>query len=232
MQQLVGEREHVEGRLEMADRVVQVDRLDGIAADEVDDVERLAQPQQVAERGPVARPADTVEVDDVGRAADRSEREMVAADRERVLRVPRVHLERRRAGPDQVGHQLRVEADAVGASARPRRRRPRAGHATRDRGSPCRSRRGSAARRGGSPPTRRPTRPRSGGRSCAAGRTGVARAGASSCPRSGSGLAGDHVGCRCRSPSLTRTVSMRPTAFVRTGITGTNVPTLLVRSRL
>ena len=36
---LVGEREHVERRLEVAHRPVQVDRLDRVAADEVDDVE-------------------------------------------------------------------------------------------------------------------------------------------------------------------------------------------------
>ena len=99
----------------MADRVVQVDRLDGIAADEMDGVERLAQPQEVAERGAVARAANAVEADDVRRAADRSEREIVATDRECVFRVPRVHLERRRTRLDQVGHQLWVEADTVGA---------------------------------------------------------------------------------------------------------------------
>ena len=46
---LVGERQHVEGRLEVAHRPVQVDRLDRVAADEVDDLERLAQLEQVAE---------------------------------------------------------------------------------------------------------------------------------------------------------------------------------------
>ena len=79
VQQLVREREHVERRLEVTDRVVQVDRLDGIPADEVDDVERLAEPQQFAERGPVARTPDAIEVDDVGWAADRPD----ATDRRR-----------------------------------------------------------------------------------------------------------------------------------------------------
>ena len=123
VQHLVGEGEHVERRLEMADRVVQVDRLDRVAADEVDDVERLAEPQQIAERRPVTRPADAVEIDEVRWATDRSEREVVTADRQRAVGVPRVHLERRRARLDQLDHELGVEADAVGAGLDPCARR-------------------------------------------------------------------------------------------------------------
>ena len=93
MRDLVGEREHVERRLEVPHRPVQVDRLDGIAADEVDAVERLAQLEQVPERFPIARPAHTVESDDIRRAAHRAERDVVAADRDRAVGVPRVQAE-------------------------------------------------------------------------------------------------------------------------------------------
>ena len=71
---LVRQRQHVEERVEMADRGVDVDRLDRIAAPEMHGVERLPEPEEVLEVVPVAGPAAAVAVGDVGRATRPSRR--------------------------------------------------------------------------------------------------------------------------------------------------------------
>ena len=115
MDRLVHERQRVVRRVQVADRVVDVDRLDRVAGEEVDRVERLGQPQQVLVVGAVADPAAVVQVSDVGRAADRPERHPVATDPEVVGGIPGVERELGRGGLDRLGDHVRVEADALGA---------------------------------------------------------------------------------------------------------------------
>ena len=67
-------------RVEVANAVVEVDRFDRVAGQEVDGVQRLGEPQQVLVVGPVADPPAAVEVGDVRRAADRPERHPVATE--------------------------------------------------------------------------------------------------------------------------------------------------------
>ena len=126
--------------VEMADRRMDIDRLDRIAAHEVDDVERLAQPDEIVEVLLVADPPAAIEVGDVGWRRDRPERHPVAADAQVVGGVPGVERELRRRGPDALEHEVPIEADPRRPQARPRHRRPSAGPAPRDRGSPSRSR--------------------------------------------------------------------------------------------
>ena len=111
MEGLVGQGEHVERGVEVAHGMVGVDRLDGVAADEVHDLEHLAQLQQILERRPVARPAVALQVDVVGRRAHRAERQVVATDGQRVVRVPGVEPERLRGGGDPLDDHAGVEAD-------------------------------------------------------------------------------------------------------------------------
>ena len=70
---LVRQREHVEQRVEMADRGVDVDRLDGIAAPDMDRIEALAEPQEILVVAPIAGPPAAVAVEGIGRAGDRAE---------------------------------------------------------------------------------------------------------------------------------------------------------------
>ena len=117
MEHLVRERQHVQGGVEVAHRPVQVDRLDRVAADEVDHLEGLAQLEEVAEGVPRAGPPRPVQSDDVGRAAHRPEGDGVTADGQRVGRVPRVQGERRRARADRLDDHVRVEPDTVAVDA-------------------------------------------------------------------------------------------------------------------
>ena len=59
---LVHQGQRVERRVQVADAVVEVDRLDRVAGQEMDGVERLAEPQQVLVVGAVADPPAAVEV--------------------------------------------------------------------------------------------------------------------------------------------------------------------------
>ena len=79
---LVHQRQRVVGGVEVADAVVDVDRLDRVARQEVDRVERLAEAQQVLVVLAVADPPTAVEVRHVRRAADGPERHPVAAEPE------------------------------------------------------------------------------------------------------------------------------------------------------
>jgi hypothetical protein len=92
---------------------MEVDRLHRIAGQEVDRVERLGEAQQVLVVGPVADPAATVQVRDVGRAADGPEGDPVTAELDVVGRVAGVEREARRRGLDQRVHHLGVEADPL-----------------------------------------------------------------------------------------------------------------------
>ena len=61
--------------MEVADRGVHVDRLDRVAADEVDALEHLRQPAEVLVVGAVAGAPAAIEVARVGRRSDGAERE-------------------------------------------------------------------------------------------------------------------------------------------------------------
>ena len=70
---LVRQRQHVEERVEMAHRGVNVDRLDGIAAPQMHLIEALAEPDEILEVVMIARPAAAVAIEGIGRAGDRAE---------------------------------------------------------------------------------------------------------------------------------------------------------------
>ena len=94
---LVGQRVDVAQRLEVADVGRDVDRLDRVAAGQVQDVEVLAELEEVLEVGAVARASAAFQVRAVGRARDRREHHVLAADLERARRIAGVHRERARA---------------------------------------------------------------------------------------------------------------------------------------
>ena len=159
----------------MAHGGVEVDGLHRVAGQEVDDVEVLAQPEQVLVVGPVADPAAAVHVGHVGRAGHGAEGHGRSADGQAVVGVPGVEAERRGRGGDPLEHHVRVEAHPGLRRRRPRRRPRPAGGGPRRRGSPCRCRAGSAATRGGWPRARPPTRPRRVASATSAGPTAAAR---------------------------------------------------------
>ena len=109
---LVHEGQRVVARPQVADAVVEVDRLDGVARQEVDGVERLGQAQQVLVVDAITDPPPVVEVGDVGRAADRPEGDPVPAELDVIGGIPRVERELRRRRPDQLGDHVRIEPHA------------------------------------------------------------------------------------------------------------------------
>ena len=93
---LVGQRQLLVEAVEVADRGVDVDRLDRVAAGEVDAVEVLRQPDEVAEVLDVADAAAAVEVHGVRRRGDVAEEHVPAADGHPARGVARGHVELRR----------------------------------------------------------------------------------------------------------------------------------------
>ena len=87
---LVHQGQRVVAGPQVADAVVEVDRLDRVAGQEVDGVERLPEPQQVLVVGAVADPPAAVEIRDVRRAADGAEGYPVAAELDVVGGIARV----------------------------------------------------------------------------------------------------------------------------------------------
>ena len=121
---LVGECQQVPQRVEVADRGVDVDRLDRVAGEEMDRVEHLAEPDQVLVVGPVADSPATIEVRDIRRGRNRPERGPVATDLEVVGGVRGVERELRRRGLDPLEDHVPVESDALGAFLHARTRAP------------------------------------------------------------------------------------------------------------
>ena len=113
MDVLVGQRQHVERGVDVANRGVDVDRLDRIAGDEVDRVEHLAELQQVVEADVVAGAANAVEPDEVRRAGHGAVGHPVAADVQVLLRVPTVQRELGRGGGDPLDDHLLGEANVL-----------------------------------------------------------------------------------------------------------------------
>ena len=106
---LVGQGQHVEQRVEMADGGVNVDRLDRIAAPEMDRIEALAEADEVLEVAFVSLPPPARAVERIGRARHRSERDVSPADHEIAGRVARVQREFLRRQPDVGFDQRRIE---------------------------------------------------------------------------------------------------------------------------
>jgi hypothetical protein len=78
---LVGQRQHVEQRVEMADRGGNVDRLDRIAADEMNRIETLPKPDEVLIVAPGARTPPSRSVERIGGARHRAESDAPSANR-------------------------------------------------------------------------------------------------------------------------------------------------------
>ena len=119
MDDLVGQGQLLEQAVEVADAGVDVDGLDRIAAGDVDAVEVLRQPHEVAEVRHVADPSAAVEVHGVGRRGDVDEGHVAPADRHPSLGIAGGDVEL--AGG--LGHLLQHEAaihahgDAVDGAA-------------------------------------------------------------------------------------------------------------------
>ena len=79
---LVHQRQRVVGGVQVANPVVEVDRLDRIARQEMDGVEQLREAQQVLIVDPVADAPAPIEVGHVRRAANRPEGHPVATELE------------------------------------------------------------------------------------------------------------------------------------------------------
>src|SRR5690242_2172315 len=105
MDRLVRERQQVVDRMQMADRRMDVDRLDRVAAEEMDRVEHLAEADEGLVVRPVADPSAVVEIGDVRSAGDGPERGPVAAHLEVAGGVPRMEDEARRRGADALGDE-------------------------------------------------------------------------------------------------------------------------------
>src|SRR5208283_971131 len=107
---LVRQSQHVEQRVEMAHRRMHVDRLDRIAAPEVDGVKRVSESKKIAVVGDRPSPSSAGAIESVGGAGDRAERDMRAADLEMARRVARVQDEGPRRKADMRFDERRVEA--------------------------------------------------------------------------------------------------------------------------
>ena len=145
---------------EVADRRVDVDRLDRVAGDEVDRVEHLREPQQVLVVGPVADPAAAVEVEHVRGAGDRAERDggcRRCAGGAPGLRAWSVNDDGAVVISDDDHPRVEAHPLALGSTSAPGVAQQLARLARR--GCPCRSPRGSAATRRGSTRARRRRRP-------------------------------------------------------------------------
>src|SRR5271157_6156959 len=99
----------------MADRGMDVDRLDRIAAPEVNHVEGLAESDEVAIILDGARPAAAGAIGGIGRAGDRAEGDMPAADRQIAGGIARVQSEFLRREPDPRFDQRWIESHTLGS---------------------------------------------------------------------------------------------------------------------
>ena len=113
MDRLVGQRQHVEQRVEMADRGGNVDRLDRIAADEMNRIETLTEAYEVLIVAPVAGPPPSGPVKRIGCARHGAEGDVPTADRKITRGIARVQPERLRREADMRLNQGRLEANAA-----------------------------------------------------------------------------------------------------------------------
>ena len=140
VRRLVRQGQVGEARLEVAELDRHVLRLDARAR-QVDHVEVLRQPDEVAEVGQVARALAAVEVADGGRAADRHGGEVAAAESDVPLRRAAEDLHRLRRRGERLLDEPGLEPDhlrlLVDARARRRGKARASGRRTR---MPCSSR--------------------------------------------------------------------------------------------
>jgi hypothetical protein len=110
---LVHERERVVRGVQVTDAVVDIDGLHRIPGQEMDRIQQLRQPQQVLVVLAVAGPSSAIEVGDIGRAPHGPEGDPIATELDVALGVAGMKRERRRGRPDRLGHEVRVEANAL-----------------------------------------------------------------------------------------------------------------------
>ncbi len=122
VERLVAQRVSVPGRLQMADRRVQVDGLHREPVEHVHRVQHLAEPEEVAVTVAVTGSTHTIERDVVRGARHRGEHDAAVADHEIPMRRGAVQRERGRDRRQALHHHLGVEAHPVavdpGASRR------------------------------------------------------------------------------------------------------------------
>ena len=100
MDGLIRQRQHVEERVEVADGSVDVDRLDRVAAPEMNRIERLPEPKEVLVVAMVAGPSAAGAIEGVGGAGDGTESDVTAPDGQIARGVARVQGELLRREPD------------------------------------------------------------------------------------------------------------------------------------
>ena len=109
----VGHRQQVVGGFDVANRSVQIDRLDWVAAVEVNDVENLCQFEQILKIGAGAGVANAVEADEVRGAGHRAEGHPIAADVEGVRGVSCMQFEFAWASFNSFKHHFRIKTHAL-----------------------------------------------------------------------------------------------------------------------
>ncbi|KAB2860643.1 MAG: hypothetical protein F9K43_22520, partial [Bauldia sp.] len=115
---LVGEGGEVGEAVEVADRRVEVDGLDGVAARHVDDVEGLRELEEVAEVRLRAGAAALQRIRAIGRASHLGEDEMIAAEDEIVGGIAGIQGEGGRRRFDGVQDKAAVEAHPLAVAQR------------------------------------------------------------------------------------------------------------------
>ena len=93
----------------MAVAHLDIERLDGRAADQMNDVEELRKPQEIVVIGQRPGAAAALDVGTIGRAEHRREGDVVAPDPYAVRRIARHEPDHRRDAGQGVLHQLAVE---------------------------------------------------------------------------------------------------------------------------
>ena len=113
MDRLVGERQHVEQRVEMTDGGMKVDRLDRIAADKMDRIETLSEAYEVLIVARIAGPPPAGAVERIGSARNGAESDVAPANQEIARRIARVQLELPRREADVRLGEIGIEANAA-----------------------------------------------------------------------------------------------------------------------
>ena len=120
---LVRQGQHVEQGVEVADRGMDVDRLDRIAAPQMNGVERLSEPDEVPVVGMVAGAPAAFAVERIGGGGNGAEGHVAVADHEIAGGVARMQREALGRQPDDALDQRGIEAHALRNRPRHRRRR-------------------------------------------------------------------------------------------------------------